>query len=268
MSVTRETRGDELQRLENVLENTSVPAVTRGWLLRRALVGSTAVGVLGIAAACGSSSGSDSSMPKAAVAGSTAAPADSVKTVIDTAITAEALAVTYLTAVIGGAKGTHVEPFVDVLKAANAAEYTHYQVLKSLGARPLTLKFWAPNDFFGPKLANVFPTIEVAESLFVDAYLIGTTVFAKAGKDDLARYAGEIGGVEAEHLALARFAQKKLPNNIAFTGYPITTMSGIVKALEDVGVGFGKKGSKPGKFVTFSPPPASAVVHLQGTTPQ
>jgi hypothetical protein len=260
-------RSDELQRLENVLRDTSASAVTRGWLLRRAAAGSAVVGLVGLAAACGGSSGSGSSAATMPVS-TTDMAGDTITSVINTAITAEALAVTYLTAVIENAKGTPVEPLVDVLKAANAAEYDHYNVLKSLGASPLTLKFWAPDDFFGPKLANVFPTIEVAEGLFVDAYLIGTTVFANSGKPDLARYAGEIGSVEAEHLALARFAQKKLPNNIAFTGYPITTMSGIVKALEGVGVGFGKKGSKPGKFVTFSPPPKRTLVSLEGTSPQ
>ena len=262
-------RSDDLQRLENVLADTPASAGTRRWLLRRAAAGSAVLGVAGAAAACGGGSSSAATPGGSTMPSSTAASSgDSIQTVIDTAITAEALAVTYLSAVIKNAKGTAVEPLVDVLKAANAAEYTHYKVLKSLGAKPLTLKFWAPNDFFGTKLANVFPTLEVAEGLFVDAYLIGTTVFTKAGKDDLARYAGEIGAVEAEHLALARFAQKKLPNNLAFTGYPITTMGGVVAALEGVGVGFGKKGSKPGQFVTFSPPPASAVVALQGTTPQ
>lgn len=92
----------------------------------------------------------------------------------------------------------------------------------------------------------MFPTLEVAETLFVNAYLTAITTFAKAGKSNLARYASEISGVEAQHLALARFAAGKLPNDLGFTDYSITSIGGIVAALEKAGVGFGKKGSAPG----------------------
>ncbi len=61
--------------------------------------------------------------------------------IIDTAATAEALAVTYLTAVVKSASGTPVAKFVPVLKAANAEEYDHYKVLRGLGAKPITTKF-------------------------------------------------------------------------------------------------------------------------------
>jgi hypothetical protein len=228
---------EDVERLEQVIDDTPAAHASRATLLGRA----AAMALAGAAVA-------------PATASAASMNGDSIKTVIDTAVTAEALAVTYLSAVIEHAKGTKVEPFVDVLKAANQAEYDHYKVLTSLGAKPLTLKFWAPNDFFGPNLKDVFPTIEVAETLFVNAYLIGTTVFAKAGKADLARYACEICGVEAQHRTLARYAQGKLPDNRAFEDASIHTMSGIVAALEHVGVGFGKKGTKPGQFVTFKPP--------------
>jgi Ferritin-like domain len=241
---------DDVQRLENVLDDSALPGQTRRGILKRAAVGAVAASAFG---------------PVAGAFAQTAT-ADSAKTVIDTAITAEALAVTYLTGLVENASATGVTKFVDVLKAANAAEYDHYKALKTLGAKPLTTKFWAPNDFFKP--GNVFPTIEVAETLFIDAYLIGTTTFAKAGKADLARYAGEILGVEAEHRALARFAQNKLPNNVGFESYHIKSMAGIVRALEKAGVGFGKKGSKPGKFYEFKAPPKSAVTHISHPSPK
>ncbi len=107
----------------------------------------------------------------------------------------------------------------------------------------------------------------MAETLFVNAYLIAITTFARAGKSNLVRYASEISGVEAQHLALARFAAGKLPNNLGFSDYSITSINGIVAALEKAGVGFGKNGSAPGKFVTFAPPPASAVTSVKYTTP-
>ena len=120
---------------------------------------------------------------------------------------------------------------------------------------------------FGPNLSGVFPTLEVAETLFVNAYLIATTTFAKAGKANLARYASEISGVEAQHLALARYAGNKLPNNLGFTDYSITSIDGIVAALEHAGVGFGKQGTAPGKFVSFAPPPPNTVTHVGHTAP-
>ena len=81
------------------------------------------------------------------------------------------------------------------------------------------------------------------------------------------RYAGEILGVEAEHRALARFALGKLPNNVGFEVYKIHTIGGIVQALENAGIGFGKQGKRPGAFYHFHAPPANTVVPLQSNSP-
>jgi len=51
--------------------------------------------------------------------------ASEIKAIIDTATTAEALAVTYPSAVVKSAKGTPVAKFKDVLKAGNTEEYDH-----------------------------------------------------------------------------------------------------------------------------------------------
>lgn len=257
--------GEDVQILENALADSSLEPRTRRRLVERAGASLLAFGSVGaLLAACGSGSKNKETTSTS----SASSPSAEIKKTIDTAATAEALAVTYLTAVINGSSGTPVAKFAEVLKAANAEEYDHYKALTTLGAKPLTTKFWAPNAFFGPHLSGVFPTLEVAETLFVNAYLIAITTFAKAGKSNLARYASEISGVEAQHLALARFAAGKLPNNLGFTDYSITSIDGIVAALEKAGVGFGKKGSAPGKFVTFAPPPASAVTTVKYTAPQ
>jgi hypothetical protein len=253
---------DDAQRAENVLGDVELAPDTRRALLRRLSAGAASFGVLGLAA-CGGSSKSSST-----AAAAPATSADKLATLVNTAITAEALAVTYLSGplavtYLSGLLQNNLIPkqFTKVIKAANQAEYDHFKALQSLGAKPLTTKFWAPNAFFDK--SKVFATIETAETLFVNAYLIAMTEFAKAGKSDQARYAGEILGTEAEHLALSRFAQGKLPNNDAFMGYEITTIDGIVKALGSVGVGFGKKGSKPGKFYEFpGQPPSSTTTHI------
>jgi hypothetical protein len=238
---------DNVQRLENVLKDTPTDGLTRRLLLGRAALAAAAASV---------------ALPGEALA---QANGNSVTQIINTAITAEALAVTYLTGLIKHASATSVSKFADVLKAANAAEYDHYKALQSLGAKPLTTKFWAPDAFFKP--GQPFKVLELAEMLFIDAYLIGATNFAAAGKPDLARYAAEIGGVEAQHLALVRFARNKLPDDRAFQAYPITSIGGVVAALEKAGVGFGKPGANPGKFYTFTPPPTSALLPITNNIP-
>jgi Ferritin-like domain len=242
---------DDVQRLDNVLTDTSMAPVTRRSLVAKAAAGATGLGALG---ALGP-------IPSAL------ASSNSIVSIINDAVTAEALAVTFLTGVVENASKIGIpSSLVPVLKAANAAEFDHYKALRGLGAKPLTTKFWAPNSFFASSQA-VFETIEYAETQFVNAYLIAITAFAKAGKGSFARYAGEILGTEAEHRALARFAQGKLPNNVSFEDYSIKSMSGIVAALQKAGIGFGKQGATPGKFYTFAPPPPSTVTAINGNAP-
>jgi hypothetical protein len=238
---------EELQYLDNVLEDVGTSRSTRGALLKKAAVATVGVGVLGPAGS--------------ALAAISRSSADTVATVTTTAVTAEALAVTVLTAAVKAAPGSKVAPFIPVLKAANQTEYDHYASLASLGAKPLTTQFWVPNAALGPGNVNLFKTIEVAETLFINAYLTGITVFAKAKQDKLARYAGEILGTEAEHRVLARYAQsvvegKKLsratvPNNKGFETYTVKSMAAVVAELEKAGFGFGKQSSAPGQMLSF-----------------
>ena len=263
--------GEDIQVLENALRDTPLPADTRKAMLKRASTTLLATGGLGaLLAACGAGAKASTQSTSKSQTTTTSSSGAEIQKIIDTAATAEALAVTYLSAVVSskGVAGTPVGKFLPVLKAANAEEYAHYRVLTGLGAKPITTRFWAPHDFFGPNLSGVFPTLQVAETLFVNAYLIAMTTFARAGKTSLVRYASEIAGTEAQHLALARYAAGKLPNDVGFMDYSITSIDGIVSALEGAGVGFGVKGSKPGTFVNFSPPPASTVTHVSHTSPQ
>src|SRR6201988_333632 len=212
---------EDVQGVENVLADTTMPAVTRRNLLSKAAVGTAAVGAFGAVGP----------IPAALASSST------ISTLINTAATLEALAVTFVSGVVENASKIGIASnLVPVLKAANAAEYDHYKALRRLGAKPLTTKFWAPNSVFASS-KEAFATVEFAETQFINAYLIAITAFAKAGMDSSARYAGEILGVEAEHRALARFAQGKLPDNVGFEVYKVKTIHGIVGALEAAGVG-------------------------------
>jgi hypothetical protein len=247
---------DDVQVLENVLDDSKIDGVTRRSLLGRAAAGTAA------AAAAGTFFGGAGT---ALAQGS----GDSASDILNAAITAEELAVTYVSGLIQNASKTGVTKFVPILKAVNESEYEHYTALKSLGAKPITSKFWVPDVAF--KKGKVFPLIEQLETLFVNAYLIGTTAFAKASMTSPTRYTQEILGVEAQHRVLARFAQGKMPpNNVGFEGYQIKQIGDIVGAIEKLGVGFGKKGSaSPGKFYTFpGKPPSGTTTKITHTMPQ
>ncbi|MGH7861032.1 MAG: ferritin-like domain-containing protein [Candidatus Dormibacteraceae bacterium] len=160
----------------------------------------------------------------AAIAGGTASNAFAASSSdvndINIAVTAEALAVTYLGAVINGAyqNATGNDAAVKtILQAAQYEEYVHYKVLTSLGAKPLTTTFTVPASADPSDKAKALATIEVAEGLFVAAYLAAVGDFANEGNWKYAQVAAEIMGVEAQHLAFARFAQNESPaNNLSF----------------------------------------------------
>lgn len=241
---------DDVTLLERVLADTPVEANTRRRLLKRAALGA---GALAAAAPLGRA---------ARAFGATTA--DTPTDVGTTAATAEALAVTFLTTLITKL-GTGLGPALDPLKAANQAEQDHFAFLTGAGFKPQTTKFWIPDAAFVP--ANVAPTIEKLETIFVNAYLIGTTVFATASNATLARYAAEIAGVEAEHRTLARQLQGKLPDNVAFESYTVKTLSQIVSEITDLGIGFGQQGSSPGAFYTYGGTTPSTVLSLDTNAP-
>jgi hypothetical protein len=238
---------DETQVVANVLAETSATGHTRNGLLKKVATSAAA------GAAAGGIGGPLLSMVNAGAADAAVPTIHKTGTI---AITAEALAVTYLKSVVHKAEQQNVfnASTRTILKAANAAEWDHYKFLKGAGFRPLTTKFWIPDEFYGTKLANVPATLEVAETLFVNAYLKAISVFARRGQPVLARYAGATCAVEAQPLALARSLQGKLPNNIGFAAYTLHHFNSIVAALEHAGVGFGKKGTKPGSFHNFTGP--------------
>lgn len=205
--------GQDVQTLENVLADTPTSSRSRAWLLKRAALG------VGVAAAA-------TPVGRALAKSST----DTAGDVGTDAVTAEALAVTYLTELIGRL-GSGLGPALQPLKAANQAEQDHYLFLSGAGFKPLTTQFWIPDVAFDP--AKVASTIETLETIFVNAYLIGATVFANAKNATLARYAAEIAGVEAEHRTLARRLQGKLPDNLAFESY---VQSRLARRRSDVRV--------------------------------
>jgi len=139
------------------------------------------------------------------------------------------------------------------VQAAAREELIHYDVLRSIGGKPLTKKIWVPDAVFGSRL-GLLTALEKGDQIFINAYLIGTTAFAtKGGRRNakFARFTGEFMGAEAVHRALARQSLGKLGNDRVFMRYSFTKIETAVTKLRRAGFGFGKRGAMPGQFYDF-----------------
>jgi hypothetical protein len=188
------------------------------------------------------------------------------QTVLNVAATAEVLATIVNTV---GREKVNLDPVTDANVAAAAREeLIHERVLEASGGKPVTTKIHVPDEVFASP-TNLLSTLEVGDQIFINAYLLATTLFAtKAYRNPkLARYTAEFMGVEAVHRALARQSLGKLGNDRAFMRYvqaeeasdaPNKGAVGFkhietaVKQLEAAGFGFGKPGSKPGQMYDFA----------------
>ena len=143
--------------------------------------------------------------------------------------------------------------------AAAREELIHFQTLTSaaVGARSLTRRIWVPDAVFSSP-TQFLTTLEVGDTLFVNAYLLATTVFGNRRNGRLARISAEFMGVEAVHRALARQSLGKLGNDRVYQKYsqgeeapgiPTTGQGGYrtpaahVAFLQGAGFGFGERGS-------------------------
>lgn len=190
------------------------------------------------------------------------------QTCVNIAATAEALATIVNT--VGAERVGLDDVTLANVRAAAAEEKLHYQVLVSnaIGAVPVTKRIWVPNEVFASP-TNLLTTLVVGDQIFINAYLLTGTVFARAGGlrgSRLARYAAEFMGVEAVHRALALQSLGRLGNDRGFMkfaqreplpGLPNSNQSGFFKIadavtqLEAAGFGFGKAGSKAGAFYDY-----------------
>lgn len=199
---------------------------------------------------------------------------ESITTIIDIADTAEHLAVTFLTAAIGNSSQLGLNGLVlEIVQAALVEEIYHAQFLEAAGAKPLTDNFSVPDPKMLSDYGTFFGTLEVAESIFIAAYMDAVREFAELGQPTLAKYAYQIGGVEAEHRALARAAlalqsngaQDAPPNNKAFETDLFVYVADAAKVLSDLGfLGTGTiKASFPGYDAAFAAAGAAKTAVLQ-----
>ncbi len=168
--------------------------------------------------------------------------------ILNIAATAEVLAT------IVNTVGAEVLPLDAVTKrnvqAAAVEEFTHYKVLRSLGARPATKKIWVPSAAVASPEAFL-STLVIGDQVFINAYLIGVSSFAKRGDDKAARFAAQTMGAEAVHRALALQSLGQLGNDRVFMKYKFTNINHAPVILQKKGFGFGKEGSAPGAFFDF-----------------
>lgn len=223
---------------------------------RRQLVGAAALGLGGLAAA---------SVPGAALAAGKrrGSNPNDPQTILNIAATAEVLATIVNTV---GAEEVKLDRTTRRnVKAAAYEELIHFNVLESLGGVPASKKIWVPNAVF-KNATGLLETLEVGDQIFINAYLIATTVFGDAGDGTTARYTAEFMGVEAVHRALARQSLGKLGNDRAFMKYDdteqapgapnkgtagFTDVNVAAQQLQNAGFGFGEKGATPGRFYQF-----------------
>lgn len=197
--------------------------------------------------------------------------ANSVANIVAVAATAEVLATIVNT--VGPEKlGNKLDSVTKRnIQAAAQQEKNHYELLTSsaVGGKAVTKTIYVPDEVFASP-ANLLTTLAVGDQVFINAYLIANTVFARQGTlkgSQFARYTAEIMAVEAVHRALAlqslgqvtgndqlgndrtymRFASKEQAPNLPTTGTPgFYKIMDAVGVLESAGFGFGKPGSKPG----------------------
>ena len=257
--------------------------LSRAQLLKASVAGAALAALPGAAAAAGSPTGSAPffSAPFFPQVTSGTYTTEQIIDIIRVADTAEHLAVTLLNAVVKAAPGLNLNPLlVSVLQAALAEEALHSQFLEAAAStlgftpsaidqtvpgtnRPLTLtdSFTVPDPAILTDPKTLFATLEAAENLFVAAYMTATREFAEMGQPTLAKYAYQIGGVEAEHRTLARAAQAVIappagvpPNNKAFETDLLLYVRDAVPILTNLGFigGSGTAVSYPGRAVAYA----------------
>ncbi len=235
-----------------------MPAATR-----RQLVGGAAA-ALGTMGMLGWVQEADAALPKS----KSYAEPNSPQTIVNVAATAEVLATIVNT--VGAERVALDRTTLGNIRAAAVEEKIHYETLISdaVGAVPVTKRIWVPDEVFA-NATNLLTTLVVGDQVFINAYLLAGTVFARAGGrtgSKFARYAAEFMGVEAVHRALALQSLGRLGNDRAYMkfgqketvqGLPTTNQGGFYKItdavtiLESAGFGFGKQGSKAGAYYDY-----------------
>lgn len=153
------------------------------------------------------------------------------------------------------------------IAAAGRHELLHHdELVRLFGACPVSYRVWIPDAVFASR-TNLLRAVQNGDGIFINIYLIATTVFGNRGNGKVARWASETMGVEAVHRALARQSLGLLGNDRAFIrfrqpeeaegapdlGRPgFTDVREALVRLEAAGIGFGRQTPAPGQFYDFN----------------
>ena len=173
-----------------------------------------------------------------------ASDSETVQQIVDIAVTAEAFAVTALGGALANAASGDLAlnaEQIQTLTAARAEEQAHYTYLTGAGATPSTTTFTIPDPRIVTDVPTFLTTLISLEEAFIAAYLAAAQEFVRMGNADLAQVALQIGSVEAEHRAGARFyaiqagVLSGTPNDVAFEQAMFTSVGGAADLLTQLG---------------------------------
>jgi rubrerythrin len=149
--------------------------------------------------------------------------AETMQRVLDLAVTAEALAITFYQRVITTPGGLFSRLRADqqgYLRLALDEENFHYNYLIGRGAQPIATAFYFPANAFGFSGFPIFLTaMDTIETAAVGLYLVAARRMAELAQPVLAEVLAQILGVEAEHRAIGRELAQNAPpppNNLCF----------------------------------------------------
>jgi len=191
--------------------------------------------------------------------------ADSVRTIIDTALAAERVAMAFYYTVLTtpvllhdrrlgghvatlsevGRRRTGMPGHVRYLQAALDAEAKHAAMLAAAGASSPVRRAYFPLGTFerlgtSADRHSALGVLDTLEAAFVDAYAVAVSQLLRLGRRDLARVTARIMGVEAEHRVLGRGISGIAPaNNLTLESVPFACASDVGKALRPFITGHG-----------------------------
>lgn len=237
-------------------QHAHLPASSRRSLVKGTAAAIGGIGLMGLATGTASAQSSSVNTPE---------------TISAVAATAEVLA-TIVNTVGPEILGNKLDAQTTLnVQAAAQQEKNHYELLTSdaVGGKAVTTTIYVPDEVFASK-ENFLKTLVVGDQIFINAYLLATTVFARQGDlmgSRFARYTAEIMATEAVHRALAlqslgrlgndrvyaKFTQKEEVQGLLTSNFKgFAKITNAVGLLEAAGFGFGKPGSKPGKAYDYA----------------
>jgi hypothetical protein len=200
-----------------------------------------------------------------------AASCESVQDIINIAATAEAFAVTALGGALDNAANGRLALNAEqqqTLRAARAEEQAHFTFLTGAGAKPLTTTFTIPDPRIVTDVPTFLRTLITLEEAFIAAYMAAAQEFAVLGQARLVQVALQIGAIEAEHRAGARYyaitagVLTGTPNDVAFEKALFGSVGQAAAALQQLGF-IGGTGTQ----VTYPGPGAIDPTGLSNLTP-